>query len=407
MISKTEFDWRRFRAYCVFDDFLKEVIIDKKSYVTHHKQPLDLKAAFEEISLCFVERFDGSKKDFTAKIVAQFANASINTKIVFANIEFLWAMPVGNISPDTKRSYAMRWFDENEVISGDQYFFSNGPDTIAMPGQWYLLNKYWELVALLRVLNILASEEEVVDVASAKKRVAELSYSAIYDGAASEGRFSVKKKCGVHSALLHLADPNRYESIISESHKQQITKVFEHIIVDRTEIKCREEKIRLIRERLYDKYGDEGDSDYKYRWFFYLDRVRPLWNGKNGVIQQLIASVEDEIHEEHLAQYLTEEEGEKEETKGYRIKRSAKLALKVKKRDNYACCACKFSFKKQIVHVHHLDPLSERQSPKETEEDDLVTLCPNCHYIAHYWLRKSAKYKDREELLRKLRLTMG
>ncbi|MBY8917229.1 HNH endonuclease [Nitratireductor sp. L1-7-SE] len=402
MKNYKEFDWHRFRAYSVFDEFLKAVIIDKKSYTTNHKQKLELDEAFEEIHSCFVEGYDESKKDFTSKIVDQFSNASVNSKIVFANVEFLWAMPVGNISRDTKRSYAMRWFDGSEVVSGEQYFFSSGPDAIAMPGQWYLLNKYWELIALLSVLSRLSSEEGIVDVASAKKRVAELSYSAIYAGTAKEGRFSVERVCGVHSALLHLSDPSRYESIISENHKQQITKVFEHIIADRPDIICREEKIRLIRARLYEKYGDEGDPDYKYRWFFYLDQVRSLWNDKKGATQQLIASIEDEIHIEQLAQDFSEDEGEKEETKGYLIKRSARLSSEAKKRDKFSCRACNFSFKKKIVHVHHLDPLSERKHPKRTTIEDLVTLCPNCHYIAHFWLRKSNKYKDLGELLRKL-----
>ncbi|MBL1435188.1 MAG: HNH endonuclease [Rhodobacteraceae bacterium] len=251
----------------------------------------------------------------------------------------------------------------------------------------------------------MASDKTIEDIASAKKRIAELSYSSIYAGAARERPFAVNNYCGVHSALLHLAAPDKYESIISKSHKQRITKVFEHLIYDRPEVVCREQKIRLTRERLFEEYGDDGNPDYKYRWFFYLDRVKSLWIGKGGVSQQLISSIDDEVRREQLAQDHSEEEGKKEPTTGYRVYRSAKLVAETKKRDNFTCRACQFNFKNKIVHVHHLNPLSERQSPKETTLDDLVTLCPNCHYVAHFWLRKNSKYKNLEDLLQKLEPT--
>jgi len=288
------------------------------------------------------------------------------------------------------------------VKTGERYFFGSS-HIIANPGLWYLMNKYWELIALFRVLSLITSDSEVVDLASAKRRIAELSYSAIYETTAKEGRFAVTKVCGVHSALMHLSAPNKFESIISESHKEQISKVFKHVISDSLDIKCREERIRLIRERLYEDYGDEGDPDRKHRWFFYLNRLEPLWIDKKSLSQQSNASIDDEVNREQAALDSSEEEGRKENVTAYRVYRSAKLVKLAKERDKFTCRACEFTFRKQIVHVHHLDPLSERQSPKETTLDDLVTLCPNCHYLAHFWLRKNDQFKKLEELLLKLR----
>jgi hypothetical protein len=403
--TDNEFNWARFHAYRVFDEFVENFVILKKSYVTCHPQRLNLETAFEDICTRFVAAFDDSTASFEDKVALQFEGASEESKIVFANVEFLWAMPMENILPSTKRAYAQRWFtDKDQVVIGERYFFGY-PHIIANPGPWYLRNKYWELVALFQVLSLVANDNTIVDLASAKKRIADLSYPAIYEGAAKEGRFAVTNVCGVHSALLHLSAPNIFESIISESHKQQIVKVFEHVVADRPQIVCREQKIRLIRERLYEDYGDEGDSDQKYRWFFYLDRLRPLWIGKSGATQRSIASIDDEVQREQAALDYTEEEGGKETTTAYRVYRSAKLAMNAKKRDNFTCQACDFNFRKQIVHVHHLDPLSERQSPKKTSIEDLVTLCPNCHYLAHFWLRKSNLFKKREALLQKLRST--
>lgn len=396
------FNWYRFHSYRVFDEFLEKFIIGKKSYVTRHTQRLNLDAAFNEISTVFVEGYDDSNASFIDKIRMQFAGASEECRIVFANVEYLWAMPVGNISKETKRSYVTRWFKDDDVKTGENFFFDS-EHTIADPGTWYLTNKYWELKALLRILMLLARNEEISDLESAKKHIEGLSYSSIYNGEAKKEPFKVKNVCGVHSALLHLAAPDNYESIISEGHKRQITKVFDHVISDRPETKCREQKIRLIRERLYEQYGNEGNSDSKYRWFFYVERVKSLWIDKKSLSQQLNSSINDEVIHEQSASDLSEEEGRKEPTKGYRIYRSAKLIADVKKRDKFTCRACNFTFQKQIVHVHHLDPLSERKSPRDTSPDDLVTLCPNCHYIAHYWLRKDPKYKNLENLLQILK----
>lgn len=213
-MERSNFDWYRFHAYRVFDEFVERFILNRKSYVTLHEKALDFKAAFDEIHSAFSEGYDDSKETFDNKVKRQFVGASENSKIVFANVEYLWAMPVQNIRPSTKLSYASRWFDENSEINTGERFFFEFPHTIANAGIWYLQNKYWELIALLRVLSTVASSSAVIDLSSAKQHVAEICYSAIYAGGASHGRFAVTNVCGVHSALMHLSDPEKFESII-------------------------------------------------------------------------------------------------------------------------------------------------------------------------------------------------
>ncbi|MEW8027472.1 MAG: HNH endonuclease [Candidatus Thiodiazotropha endolucinida] len=401
-MERSNFDWSRFHSYRVFDEFVERFVLTRRSYITRHEKELDFESAFREIHSAFSEGYDDSNETFDTKVERQFADASEDSKIVFANVEYLWAMPVQNLRPSTKLSYVERWFSEdNEINAGDRFFFET-PHTIANAGIWYLQNKYWELIALLRVLSIVSNSIGMEDLSSTKQRIAEECYSAIYEGGARQGRFAVTKVCGVHSALMHLSDPEKFESIISENHKRRIANVFEHVIYDRPNVVCREEKIRLIRERLYGDYGDEGDPCRKYRWFFYQDSIKSLWLNRKNTSKQVNASIDDEVNRELAALDYSEEEGQKQAATAYRIYRSAKMAGEVKKRDKFTCRACSFNFKKQIVHVHHLDPLSERLSPKKTTPDDLVTLCPNCHYLAHYWLRRNDRYKNLDELLKKL-----
>ncbi len=397
-MNSAKYDWKKYHAYRVFDEFLEGFVLQRQSYVTKHQQQLDLETAFDDILDRFVSAFDDSEAQFEDKVSLQFQGASQNTKIVFANVEYLWAMPMMNISPHKKRSYAQRWFDDpDQVVNGEQYFFGY-PHTIANPGSWYLRNKYWELVALLRVIKLITKDTELADPVELKQKICKICNSAIYKGVPAEDDFSVSRVCGVHSALMHLADPERYESIISASHRKRICAVFGHVV--RSPSDDKEDLLKQIRTTLYDCCGATEDPDRKYRWFFYSKDVRPLWIDKKTKKTQQVSSA---IFDVRLEEEAVDLEGSKEEATGYRIRRSTKLVKKTKERDCYTCRACGFHFKDLIVHVHHLDPICEYKQPLETKLEDLITLCPNCHYLAHYWLRQSDRFKQLPELLSKLR----
>lgn len=397
-MNSASFVWQRFHAYRVYDEFLERFVLQRKSYVTQHPEPLDLAAAFEDIRERFVAAFDDSEARFEEKVTHQFEGASEQTKIVFANFEYLWAMPMENISPKKKRSYAQRWFPApDHVVRGERFFFGY-PHIIANPGSWYLRNKYWELVAALRVLSLVATDSAPKDLPTLKQKIAGICHAAIYEGVPAGESFAVSKVCGIHSALMHLADPERYESIISASHRGQICAVFGHVVEHPSP--DAEVLLKQIRNTLYHSHGNGDDPDRKYRWFFYTKDVRPLWIDKKSKKEQQVSSAVFDVRNEEDAADL---EGDKEEITGYRIRRSAKLVKATKERDSHTCRACGFHFEDQIVHVHHLDPLSEFKHPQETKLEDLLTLCPTCHYLAHYWLRKSPRYKRLETLLATLK----
>ena len=396
---KTEpFDWKRFHAYRVFDEFIERFVINRRSYVTRHEDQLDLEAAFADIRTRFIAGADESDANFEHKVARQFQSASEQTKIVFANVEYLWAMPMENITPEKKRSYALRWFsDSGQVLSGERYFFGDS-HIIADPGPWYLTNKYWEIIAALRVLYTVSAKSDSSTVDELKSQIAKICKKALHEGVSKTEIFAVANFCGVHPAFMHLADPERYESIISASHRRQIIAVFGHVVENPSS--DLEERLKQIRATLYDSHGMGEDPDNKYRWFFYSKDIIPLWIDKRNHKEQRASSAVFDVRAEEDA---VEVEGSKDEVKGYRIRRSAKLAKQAKERDGYACRACAFRFENQIVHVHHLDPLSEYKHPKDTKLADLVTLCPTCHYMAHYWLRKSPRFKLLEALLGKLK----
>jgi 5-methylcytosine-specific restriction protein A len=73
--------------------------------------------------------------------------------------------------------------------------------------------------------------------------------------------------------------------------------------------------------------------------------------------------------------------------------RTAKLVQTRKQNDGRLFCEvprCGFDFEKvygvlgkNFAHVHHLKPLSDRESPSETSLNDLAVVCANCHAIIH------------------------
>jgi hypothetical protein len=391
-------DWKKYHCYRVFDEFIETFVLGNRSYITKHAHDLDLVAGLVEIKKRFVDNYDASGTDYDVKLAKQFEGASEDVKIIFSNIEYLWCMPVKNISPETKHGYLRRWFDKGDVEQGGDFYFTD-PHTAADPGRWNNQNKFYEISCIIRIITLLLQDNTVTDLQSARQRIEEMCYAAIYVPGALNDSFNIKKKCATHSMLMHLSNPNKYEIIVSEADKEKILGVFGYAL-DEDLSGDREEQIKRIKANLYNQYAAGADRDRKERWFFYMDDVRPLWKNKNSKRERKESSVSLQIQAEVNA---SDHEGEKHQATGYIISRSSKLVKAAKRRDGYTCQACSFYFNNKVVQAHHLNPLSEREHPQETSVDDLVTLCPNCHYLAHHLLDDSSIYKQRDVLLPKLK----
>jgi hypothetical protein len=77
-------------------------------------------------------------------------------------------------------------------------------------------------------------------------------------------------------------------------------------------------------------------------------------------------------------------EGYKRDQVLYIAERDQSLAKQRKELDSYTCQACGFKLSVDghfVVECHHLDPISLGQ--RKTTLNDLISLCPTCHRIAH------------------------
>ena len=105
-------------------------------------------------------------------------------------------------------------------------------------------------------------------------------------------------------------------------------------------------------------------------------------------------------------QILEQYEGELKERKYLTRTRNQKIVEQVKQRDNYTCCACGFEYKKKIVQAHHIVPLSEKDEGNVVI-DELITLCPTCHILAHELLKIDKIYQNKNILIKKLHSMRG
>lgn len=95
-------------------------------------------------------------------------------------------------------------------------------------------------------------------------------------------------------------------------------------------------------------------------------------------------------------------EGEIVERKVLTYKRNNNNVQACKIRDNFTCQSCGFYYKKQIVECHHLQPL-HTSSPREISVNELITLCPTCHKLAHTLLKENDSLINANKLISALK----
>lgn len=105
----------------------------------------------------------------------------------------------------------------------------------------------------------------------------------------------------------------------------------------------------------------------------------------NGGFERIYLENEGQEKPKHLdPDSIEAEEGYKKDFSRMTSSRDRKLADARKKNDNYTCQSCNkqyFVNNKYIIDCHHLNPIS--LGKRKTQLEDLISLCPTCHRIAH------------------------
>ena len=100
--------------------------------------------------------------------------------------------------------------------------------------------------------------------------------------------------------------------------------------------------------------------------------------------------LETQLTDDEVSEADTFLEGAIARTFGEVRQRNPNLAAAVKKRDEYVCQVCGFSFESfygelggEYAECHHLDPVREWTEEHEADVSRAITVCSNCHAMIH------------------------
>ncbi|MEZ7893190.1 MAG: AAA family ATPase [Candidatus Wallbacteria bacterium] len=251
--------------YKLFEEFIQKSIINSDSFLTDDKGIFTLKNIKECVKR-YIDNPQEGKEKFEEKIKKQFNDpenpASNEVKIVFAHINWLWAFAVDDITINGKKKAVEICLDKPEDIKriNDNKF----PIGFGSSGTFHKQNKYMEINFILKLLEYL-KKNNFKNSSDVKSKIIEICLFQKYNLKSSGNDFSnffekIKKSCAMYNILLCLSDPEHYERIASDNHKNRIVESFDFLIPNSDNINT-DEKIFEIRKLInipnFDFYGNE------------------------------------------------------------------------------------------------------------------------------------------------------
>lgn len=264
--------------YTLYDKFINEFLIQSNSILTSHENILSEKSINECIQF-FINNFDEGIENFDEKVSKQFSNADIETKLVFAHAEWLWAYSVEDISVEKKRHYTLRTTNlSNEELIQEVY-----PKGFGNAGQWHTNNKYYEIsfnLVLIKFIVEKIKRNEISTLEETKSWIEKIclydKYECEFEGFELPQDFKEKipeKKLAITNILTYCGNPDKYERIASDGHKKQIYQSFKNLLsndVNESEGLNLDEKLFEIRKVLTEINQTQFD--------FYDNKLKKIWN---------------------------------------------------------------------------------------------------------------------------------
>ena len=263
--------------YELYDRFIQTFLIDGNSILSGNFGIL----TDSSIGNCFknyVENYNDSKGNFDTKVIDQFKDADLDTRLVFAHAEWLWSFAVDDISIPKKKHYVLRTTNIQDGIQEDVF-----PRGFGSAGQWHTNNKYEEIKFNLILIKFLRNKivtKEIDNVSEIKNWIESICLYQKY-GVCKQG-FEIPEDLSsklsnsalaVTNILTYSGNPDSYERIASDNHKRQILHSFYGLLTEKQKIDENlntDEKIKIIRDEL-SKLTYEGLD-------FYDEDILKIWN---------------------------------------------------------------------------------------------------------------------------------
>ncbi|WP_286761331.1 McrB family protein [Salegentibacter sp. UBA1130] len=265
-------------VYKSFDRFVNEFLLSRNSILTVGHQNILNDTTINNCFEYFVKNFNGDQNsNFDAKIAQQFKDADLDTRLVFAHAEWLWAFAVDDISYKKKLHYTKRTTE----LSDDKLVKDIYPEGFGSAGQWHTNNKYYEITFSLLIIQFIKRKIEANEISELEEVKNWIENICIYlkqknevDGYELPDDLKdklPKNKLALTNILTYASNPEYYERIASDNHKNQIIVSFNGLLNEQEkENLSADEKIYAIRQKL----GEYTRPDFD----FYEREYAKIWN---------------------------------------------------------------------------------------------------------------------------------
>ena len=265
--------------YVLYDLFIETFLFKGNSFLSNHEEILNQESITNSIK-SYIDNYDDGAKRFDDKIKIQFSEAPINTKLVFAHAEWLWAYSVNDISKERKKQYTLRTTGLTEDELNQEVY----PRGFGSAGQWHTNNKYHEIKFNLLLIDFIRKKinnDEITSVEQAKKWIEHICLFLAYEEESEDYKIPQsfkdvlpEDKLSVANILPYNGNPDRYERIASGTHKNKLYNSFKGLLTEEQQNDSSlnlDQKIYAIREVLGELTNDPNFD-------FYENQFKKVWN---------------------------------------------------------------------------------------------------------------------------------
>lgn len=252
--------------YNLYNNYIDRLFINKKSFLENNEAIIFTETNIKECIKCFIDEPVDSKKTFNEKLKEQFKGASEGAQKLFAHAIWLWGFSVNG-----SRNCDLVFIEKRNCRP--EHGFGNC-------GQYHLSDKYKEICFVIRLFKAIFDKCESKAKDEIKDFIEGVCLSYKYEKAYEKYEYYkdldvVKEQNGkrpMADILLYLSNPEKYEPIVSTTHKNAIVNCFYDLIKDDKPVPDMvDEQIRKIREKIGEIKGDKNFS-------FYDPDLRTLWD---------------------------------------------------------------------------------------------------------------------------------
>src|SRR6056297_425684 len=257
------------KSYEIFDDFMNNCLVEDRSLLWPEKEAWTLDN-LHKIKENFIDNpIIGG--EFWDKIFKQFSTLDDGCWRILADAFLIYTLPFTYMNPEKKFEYIdkickKKGFDLPVFTDEKWDVLNQGFTRTAMRYH----QKYRQLWLIFLFAIEIKKREDRKKIIRNDVKVREILYKVTEE----EIKDKRDRSYGMINAILHLGYPEKYERIISKTHKQNIVNEFNNLI-DR-EIKEEgniDDKLYSIRTSLEQEYKDK-------EFDFYLQSVKEKWQKK-------------------------------------------------------------------------------------------------------------------------------